>query len=97
MANQSTSSSSFVNLRWQVNSDVRLSMSHWTREGVTTFAVALLRKHGETWAVDHDSAAEIVRADEEDGQYRSTNYGAKLVAQVLGECPLRFFRDSFLP
>jgi len=93
MANQ-TSSPSFVNLRWQVNSDVRLSMSHWTRNGVTTYAVALLRKCDGAWNVDHDSAVEFVGRDEKDARYRATDYGAKLVAQVLGECPARFFRDG---
>lgn len=92
-----TSSRSFVNLRWQVNGETRLSVSEWTdSSGYTTFAVALLRKCGSKWEVAHETAAEFRDKDVEDIRYRSTDFGAKLVAQVLGECPLRFFRDAAL-
>lgn len=94
----SSSSLKFSNLRWNVNEDTRLSISHFPFGAGHTYAVALLRKCGKTWEVQQETAAEfsgdakdIVR---DDAGYRATAYGAKLVAQVLGECPLRFFRDA---
>lgn len=94
----SSSSHSFVNLRWQVNETVRLSISHWECSGRTTYAVALLVKRGSRWVVDGETAAEFTASskDEQDTAFRSTDYGAKLVAGVLGECPFRFFRDTAL-
>lgn len=93
-----SSSLEFSNNRWNVNEDTRLSISHFPFGTGHTYAVALLRKCGNRWQVVQDTAAEfsgdakdIVR---DDAGYRATDYGAKLVAKVLGECPLRFFRDA---
>lgn len=89
-----SSSLRFVNVRWTVSATVRLSISHWgTKDGGVTHAVALLRKCGRKWVVDGETAAEF---SGKDADYRSTDYGAKLVAVELGECPLRFFRDNAL-
>lgn len=97
MTNSSSSLKS-SNLRWNVNEDTRLSIAHFPFGTGHTYAVALLRKCGKRWEVQHETAAEfsgdvkdIVR---DDAGFRSTDYAAKLVAQVLGECPSRFFRDA---
>jgi hypothetical protein len=93
-----SSSLKFSNLRWNVNEDTRLSISHFPFGTGHTYAVALLRKCGTRWEVVQDTAAEfsgdakdIVR---DDAGYRATAYGAKLAASVIGELPLRFFRDA---
>lgn len=95
-----SSAHSFVNARWQVSETVRLSMSHWMCDGGHIHAVALLRKRDGKWVVDSDTAAEffgdVKDIKKDDAGYRATDYGATLVAQVLGECPFRFFRDAAL-
>jgi len=95
-----SSSLQIVNLRWQVNAETLLSMSTWLDGERHHHAVALLRKRGSKWAVDSESAVEFVcdnkKAAVENADFRATDYGATLVAQVLGECPFRFFRDAAL-
>lgn len=95
-----SSSLRFVNLRYAVSATVRLSMSHWECSGGHVHAVALLRKRGNRWVVDGETAAEF-KGDVKDilvdnAGFRATDYAAKLVAQELGECPLRFFRDAVI-
>jgi len=80
--------------RFSVNSTTRLSIVSWKRAGGYTYAVALLRKVGKSWGVDHDSALEFVGETPRDAGFPATDYATKLVAQELGECPFRFFTQN---
>ena len=83
--------------RFAVAEGVRLSVSSWERVGVTTYAVALDRLGVDgKWHIDSATAAEFSGKDAEDMAYRSTDFGAGLVAGVLGQCPARFFRDNHI-
>lgn len=89
------SSPHFSNLRWQVDSSTRLSISTWADKfGYTTHAVALLRKVGNKWEVVGETASEFRFKDSQESGYRATCHGSALVAQVLGTTPERFFRDA---
>lgn len=83
--------------RFAVAEGVRLSVSSWIQAGITTYAVALDRLGADgKWTIDRDTAAEFSGKDEEDMSYRATDYGAGLVADLLGEVPPRFFRDNHI-
>lgn len=91
-----SSSHSFVNVRYAVSDTVRLSMSSWETATGCTYAVALLDKQGRRWVVNSETAVEFSSRDRKDAGIRATDYGAKLVAQVLGECASRFYRDALV-
>lgn len=98
MATKSSSLKFSTNLRYAVGSEARLSISHFSTSVGHTYAVALFRKCGSGWELQHETAAEFsggvkdIKLD--DAGFRATDYAAKLVAKVLGECPVRFFRDA---
>lgn len=88
-----TSCNTVSRVRFQVTPEIVLSVSSWRgKSGMYLNSVALVRNG----KIDHESCVEIVREREDDARYIATDYATKLVADVLGECPSRFFRDAAL-
>lgn len=95
MANKNFTSVSFQNLRWTIDENTRLSISHWGDAHAITYAVALFRKVNGKWSLDHSTAQEFRGRNEKDMAFRSTDYGATLAKSILGaNMPERFFRDN---
>lgn len=94
MASINSKTRYFVNLRYQVNAETRLSVSHWEESGFFYSAVALIVGG----KIQHETAAEFHHKREDAAAYAATCYATDLVkaeyVKLGQEMPLRFFRDN---